>query len=144
MYIYESGQLKNKDLQNIERCGKISLPIYYNYEQLVMFLQGTKRRIWALKEAENLYGFLVYELKSPKNIHILSIAVDPVYRNRKIATYLINELKKRHSELVITLFVQISNLAAINFYVKQGFKFSEFIPNYYNNLSVSGAYKMFY
>lgn len=144
MYIYESEHLGKEDLLNIERCGKKCLPIYYRSYQLEMFLKGTKQRIWVLKDHTNLYGFLIFEIKSSKNIHILSIAVEPDYQNKKLASYLMNELKKKYSSIRITLFVQISNLKAINFYIKQGFTFLEFLPNYYNNLPVSSAYKMIY
>lgn len=144
MYIYVSKQLDNKDLLEIEKCGKDSLPIYYKYQHLESFRRVTKYQIWALKDVSNLYGFIIFEIKSPSHIHILSIAINSRYRKKNLATYLMNEVKKKYSGFKITLFVQISNLPALNFYIKHSFKMSKFFPNYYENLSISGAYEMSY
>lgn len=144
MYIYETKQLDNKDLLEIEKCGKSSLPIYYRYQHLESFRQGNKNQIWVLKDVSNVYGFIIFEIKSPIHIHILSIAVYSLYREKKLASYMMYELKKKYSGSKITLFVQISNLPALNFYIKHSFKMSKFLPDYYQNLAISGAYEMSY
>lgn len=144
MYIYENNQLVEQDLFEIEKCGKDSLPIYYRYRHLKSFRQSTKYQIWVLKDISNIYGFVIFDIKSPVHIHILSIAISRRNRKKKLASYLMNELKKKYYGSKITLFVQISNLPALNFYIKHGFKMSKFLPGYYENLSISGAYEMSY
>ena len=94
MYIYETKQLDKNDLLEIEKCGKSSLPIYYRYQYLESFKQRTKYHIWVLKDVSNLYGFIIFETKSPFHIHILSIAIYSLYRKKRLASYLMNELKK--------------------------------------------------
>ena len=51
--------------------------------------------MWVLKDVSNLYGFIIFESKSPFHIHILSIATYSLYRKKKLASYLINEPKKK-------------------------------------------------
>lgn len=144
MYIYETKQLDKNDLLEIEKCGKSSLPIYYRFQHLESFKQRTNYHIWGLKDVSNLYGFIIFESKSPFHIHILSIAIYSLYRKKRLASYLMNEVKKKYSGSKITLFVQISNLPALNFYIKHSFKVSKFLPDYYQNLDISGAYEMSY
>ena len=71
MYIYETKQLDNKDLIEIEKCGKNSLPIYYRYQHLESFRQRTKYQIWVLKDVSNLYGFIIFEIKDLASVSLM-------------------------------------------------------------------------
>ena len=144
MYIYETEHLKESDLFKIEECGKRSLPIYYNYHHLQKFKIGNKQKIWVIKDIDNVYGFIIFEFKSPSYIHILSLAIDTSYRQKSLASHLMSHLKKKYTDFKITLYVQVSNLPAINFYVKHLFKMTKFLPHYYDNLSMPEAYEMTY
>ena len=142
MFIYQSEQLKDDDLLNIQRCGKVSLPIYYQLEHLNLFLMKKNSKIWVLKDNDNFYGFIIFEFINPKKIHILSLAIHPKFRNRNLASHILDNLKNKFIPEIITLYVQISNIPAVNFYFKNNFKIEHFIKDYYTNLTIKGAYKM--
>ena len=85
--------------------------------------------------------FLINKRFQTRN-HILSIAINPNYRRKNLATMLINNLKKDNND--ITLYVQCINKIAINLYIKNGFKCSKKLPNYYDSLNNKEAYLMIY
>ena len=143
MFILQSEQLQNEDLLNIERCGEVSLPIYYQYEHLKFFLKEKKNnKIWVLKDNNYFYGFIIFEIINPVKIHILSLAINPQFRNKNLGSHLLYSLKNNFIPEIITLYVQISNIPAINLYFKNNFKIVEFVKNYYSNLEINDAYKM--
>lgn len=67
---------------------------------------------------------------------ITAVAVDLDYRNKNIATLLLNKLIdtcKAQNFTAIFLEVRVSNLPAIRLYEKLGFKKINIRPNYYQN-----------
>ncbi len=134
----------NRDIPYIVNCGKMSLPIYYSDKHLKDFLNNKNIKIFILinKESKELIGFLIVKINSIKQIHILSLAINPNYRQKGLGTYFFNFIKTKYNNSVITLNVQITNFTAINFYFKQYFKIRNFIADYYSNLPIQGAYQM--
>lgn len=68
-----------------------------------------------------------------KKIHVLSLAVDEKYRNKKIATEIIEYAFCLYNSyrVVIYFYVSVKNIVALNIYIKYGFKIVEIIENYY-------------
>ena len=87
-----------------------------------------------LYEEDNyIKGILVYEFFYDR-IEIDYIIVDYDYRNKGIASNLLNYIENKHKNAEnITLEVRESNLSAINFYLKNGFTEITKRKNYYNN-----------
>ena len=83
-----------------------------------------------LYENNGIKGVLVYNLIYDR-IEIDYIIVHKNYRNKGIATSLLNYIEKDNSIKNITLEVRESNTIAINFYLKNGFKKVSTRKNYY-------------
>jgi len=76
-------------------------------------------------------GVLVYEFFYDR-IEIDYIIIEPIYRRKGFASQMLNYIEKKHKEAKnITLEVRESNLAAINFYKKNGFNVVAKRKNYY-------------
>jgi ribosomal protein S18 acetylase RimI-like enzyme len=78
------------------------------------------------------------ELTERRKLYIMTINVLAPYRNRGIATELLNFVSEKASKdpLIdeIYLHVQTSNLDAKEFYLSRGFSEVEIIRNYYKNI----------
>ncbi len=75
-------------------------------------------------------------ITSWKEGHIVSLAVLPSWRNKGIATELVEELCnvfRNHSKRRVKLEVRVNNRAAINLYGKLGFEKQRIVKNYYEN-----------
>lgn len=124
-----------KDVSRINELGEI---LHKNFAKLFKvdeMLNDKLAKILVYVADNNVVGFIIatclYE-----NVDILSIVVDEQYRNRKIASnlidYLISELDS--SVEVITLEVAVNNDNAINLYQKFGFEIINTRKNYYNGI----------
>ena len=76
-------------------------------------------------------GIIVYDLIYDR-IEIEYIIVDDNFKRKGIGTILLNEIEKNNIKN-ITLEVRESNVDAINFYKKNGFKIEAIRKNYYEN-----------
>ena len=89
---------------------------------------------WLIYETDNkIVGFLNYDSIYDK-AEIEYIYVDPLYRNKNIATHLLNEMIRLLNESninSITLEVRSDNTSAIKFYEKNNFKNAAIRKNYY-------------
>ena len=132
------------DIPEIEHCGKISLPIYYEYDDLIEILNSNNNKILIAKNDSKFCGFVIFKVNQNKNIHINSIAINPDSRRYKIGTELINKLKFYYINYNITLYVQTSNTNAIKFYKNNSFKIYQEVIDYYYNLDCNNAYIMIY
>ena len=133
----------DKDYQAIENIGRKSLPIYYSKMDLFM-LSLSMHTILKIVNNDTIVGYLVHNtLKDEKKIHIMSIGILEEFQRKNLGTKLIEYLKKS-TEYKISLYVQISNDKAINFYKKNNFQINKKMMNYYDNLEVKDAYYMIY
>lgn len=101
--------------------------------------------IFLFKENINNPGFIVYENEGNvlgyaiigtvnKTAHLLSIAVDPKYRRKKIGSLLLQtclQISVYYKYKKITLEVRQSNTQAQNFYLNHGFIIKTIIHGYY-------------
>ena len=77
-------------------------------------------------------------------IYIMTITVFDQYRRYQIGSQLLQELIRIHKNIkeikYINLHVQISNVAAKNFYVKNGFDMVKIVENYYTDIEPKDAF----
>ena len=136
------------DIQDIEvvfLIGKKSLPIYYNQINLHTFIKSINHLVYLIeKPNQNLIiGMMVISTENNK-IHILSIAILPEYRQSGAASQMIKYLKENFPQKLISLYVQTSNITALNFYFKHQFKIKKHLEKYYPNLNIKSAFYMEY
>lgn len=129
-----------KDAKNIVNIAKLVLPIYYDLDTTLYFIENNI--VIKLEINNHIIGFLLAE-KQDKNIHIHSIGVSKDHQRNGIGTKLINHLKNfNYSSL--SLNVSEINYSGINFYEKNGFLKVKFKKNYYDGLTNNNAYLMCY
>ncbi|MEW6079330.1 MAG: ribosomal protein S18-alanine N-acetyltransferase [Thermodesulfobacteriota bacterium] len=84
---------------------------------------------------ETIAGYLFYRIVLDE-MHIMKVATDHPWRNRRIASRLLEKTVALAGEKglrQVCLEVRASNLAAVNLYVKHGFIQSGRRPGYYDN-----------
>lgn len=134
--MYQIDKSLYKDFIILEEIGKKSLPIYYNRYDLKSLLLS-KHLIFQINFNNNVVGFIVAKLEESKNnIHIMSLAVSPEYRNIGLGTDLIRFLKNKY-KMNLTLYVHSVNENAIKFYKKNGFDIQAIFFGYYTNFEIN-------
>lgn len=142
--IIEIQNFDENIFKNIENIGKLSLPIYYDSSNLEHMKTKKLYTIYIAKEFNKILGFIITAITNDDCIHVMSIAIDPSHRNKKIGTSLLDKIKKINNDKIITLYVQSNNYRAINFYEKNKF-FKIYTENdYYTNLDNNEAIFMAY
>lgn len=134
--------INENDLDDIENCGHLSLPIYYKKNELNILINEKNYLLYKILKNKEIAGFVICELYGSKRIHIMSIAILPKYRRLNLGTKLIEFLKNEYKGNIITLNVQQNNINAIHFYIKNNFSVISELKNYYNNLEFKDAYQM--
>lgn len=142
--IYIDYASKSKEFNKIEEIGRASLPIYYDYFNLMIMHMSNKAKFLVLRigKKKEIIGYCVFEtIPNEKRTHIMSIAILPEHRRKGYASKIILELKKQVIDMrKISLYVKIDNKSAINFYESLGFKNIKTLKNYYRNFDVNDAY----
>ena len=139
-----------KDIDGINLCNKVSLPIYYSKTELIFLLLNSDIGVIVAQYNQNIIGYAIFE-KQANNAHIISIAVYPKFRSHGVGSKLIKKIcidcKKLHNIKTLTLFVHSENGRGIKFYKKNGFKKTETLKDYYRsalkNCKNYDAFKMF-
>ncbi len=133
-----------KDIENIENCGRISLPIFYKKTMLEDMIKDENFIIYVSYKDNIFQGYIIAEKgNNCLNIHINSLAVLPEQREKNVGTQLISKIKNL-SKYYISLNVQASNLKAIRFYRNHGFFKVKELKNYYSDLNCNNAFHMLY
>lgn len=135
----DSSNIIEKELDQIKNIGELSLPIYYDKDSLKDVIKNGYD-VFVAKESNKIMGFAITAITEDDNIHIMSLASSPNFRRKKIGTKLINKIKKKNKQKLITLYVQSSNNIAIEFYKKNKFIEIEYLKDYYSNLDNNDAY----
>jgi len=133
----------NEDFYRIEEIGKKSLPIYYSqYDLLILGL--TNHTILKIIDNNNIIGYIVYNtIQEERRLHIMSIGILEEYQRKNYGSKVIDHLKTIEN-CQISLYVQVNNTKAINFYQKNNFKVEKKIVGYYETLEVKDALYMVY
>jgi ribosomal protein S18 acetylase RimI-like enzyme len=120
------------EIFDIENCGKVCLPIYYNAIDILNYVLNPCLFAVSAKLDDKLIGFICGKI-SDKKLHITSIGVYDKYRKKSVGTSLLNFIKKKYELEKITLYVKTDNKIATNFYKKNGFRNIKKLLNYYEN-----------
>lgn len=133
------------DIETVFLIGQKSLPIYYNQINLFIFINSKYHLVYLIEKPDQniIVGMMVISTENNK-IHILSIAILPEYRKSGIASQMIKYLKENYPQKLISLYVQTSNIIALNFYFKHQFKIKKHLEKYYPHLNIKSAFYMEY
>lgn len=122
------------DIPRINELGELLNDNFNHTYQLNEMLSDGLSKVLVYEKSDKVVGFIIAtDLK--ETCDILSLVVDPDYRNQMIASnlldYLISELDENLK--LITLEVASKNYPALNLYEKFGFEIVNVRKNYYAN-----------
>lgn len=135
---YSDKYLKN--LFDIVKIGRESLPIYYKLHHLIEMIKKPSYLIYKCNLENETIGFFVLEICNKNKIHILSIAISKQNRGKGYGSKIIEFLKNTFLKYTLSLNVQIQNKDAVRFYLKHNFEIKETLTNYYDELIHKDAY----
>lgn len=135
---YSDGYLK--DLFNIVKIGRDSLPIYYKLHHLIDMIKNPSYLIYKCYLENETIGFFVLEICDENKIHIMSIAISKSNRGKGYGSKIMEFLKNTFLKYTLSLNVQIQNKDAVRFYLKHNFEIKETLTNYYDELIHKDAY----
>lgn len=126
---------KLEDVEELVRCNKDNLPVYYDKDEYTYFINDASTFYVLVAIVNNMViGYLLGEYQDNNNFHILSFAIDENYRRAKAGTKLFNYLLFSNMLKTISLYVHLENKGAIIFYMRTGFRIVEKVDDYYKNL----------
>ncbi len=124
------------DLSEIMRIERQSFREQYPRGLFMMFLDANRETFLVAEYSGQVVGYVMAYIRPDMEGHIMSIAVDPLYRGNGIGRLLmeavIDRLIKRGARY-IGLEVRVSNKGAIKLYEKLGFKKMKIIRGYYSD-----------
>jgi len=129
----ELRRIKSRDVEAILAiqavCPEVAQWTTWDYERVA---RGEMAG-WVAEDAGQLVGFLIAR-QVVNDIEILNLAVQPEARRKRVGTALLTSAiewgKGFHAESAL-LEVRASNLAALEFYEKHGFRATGRRPRYY-------------
>ena len=129
--------IREPNVLDIPRINELGCLLEENFAKVYSInemLEDKYSKIYVYEIDDVIVGFIIAtDLK--ETCDILSLIVDPEYRNKKVATnlidYLISELDENLK--LITLEVRANNTAAIHLYDKFGFEVVNVRKKYYSN-----------
>lgn len=129
--------IREPDILDIPRINELGSLLEENFTKVYSInemLEDQVSKVYVYETDDKIVGFII-ATDLTETCDILSLIVDPEYRNRKIATnlidYLISELDENLK--LITLDVRANNTAAIHLYDKFGFEVVNVRKKYYAN-----------
>ncbi len=133
---------KDSDIENIHLIEKESFGNFYPKDYIDYLFK--KNHIFFIAFSDNIpVGYLCAKIKAANIVHVVSIAVRPNFRNKKIAKRMLaiaHDYFNQNNVNYFFLEVKDTNMAAINLYNSLGYKTFEYRKNYYPD--TSGAYLM--
>ena len=122
------------DIPRINELGSLLNDNFTSVNHLNDMLEDGFSKVLVYENDEKIIGFIT-ATDLGETCDILSLVVDPEYRNRLVASnlldYLISELDENLK--LITLEVRANNTAAIHLYDKFGFEVVNVRKKYYSN-----------
>lgn len=122
------------DIESIYKLGSYFGQDFAKTNNLEDIYNDKYTKILVYEDDKNIVGFLMYtELE--ESVDIIDIIVKKEYRNKKVASCLIDYMISDLANTVrlITLEVRTSNAPAINLYQKFGFEIVSIRKKYYND-----------
>ena len=122
------------DIPRINELGSLLEENFSKVYSINEMLEDHVSKVYVYEMDDMIVGFII-ATDLTETCDILSLIVDPKYRNKKIATNLINYLISELDEnlKLITLEVRANNKVAINLYDKFGFEVVNVRKKYYAN-----------
>ena len=134
--MYKLRPFDPNDMFTIIRLASETLTEQYNPSIFNYFYETFPQGLWVAEYNHKIVGFIVGLKTDEKTAKILMLSVVKHVRRKKIGTNLLNQLLKELKEENISyveLEVSKSNLKAISFYQKHGFKIKEILQGFYQN-----------
>ena len=135
---YSDKYLRN--LFDIVKIGRESLPIYYKLHHLIEIIKTPSYLIYKCNVENETIGFFVLEICDENKIHIMSIAISKPNRGKGYGSKIMEFLKNTFLKYTLSLNVQIQNKDAVRFYLKHDFEIKDTLINYYNELENKDGY----
>ena len=122
------------DIRRIKELGSLLHDNFVQVNDLNEMLEDGFSKVLVYEEELEVVGFIT-ATDLGETCDIVSLVVDPRYRNKMVASNLIDYLISELSEnlKIITLEVDSNNIAAINLYEKFGFEVVNVRRHYYSN-----------
>lgn len=123
-----------KDVKEINKLGKLINKDFVKLFPMKTILKEEFSKVFVYEDNKKIVAFLhITELY--ETIDIINIVVDPIYRNKKIATLLLDYMMSDANSIVeiVTLEVDTSNEAAIKLYKNFGFEVINTRKSYYSD-----------
>ncbi len=123
-----------EDISQVELIEKVSFPNPYTKDLFTHYLSHTPGGFLLAEWEGGVVGYIIAELEG-MNALIVSLAVSPEYRNRGVASLLLQEALGTLCKGARRVHLQVGaeNVSAIAFYRKFSFKRIGRIKSYYPN-----------
>lgn len=116
------NNVKLEDLNDFNKLGFLANSNFSNLFDLEKLISSNIDYVLGYYESGKLVGFIHFT-KLYETVDIVNVVVDENYRNNGIACSLINYIVNNYEDINnIMLEVNVNNVAAINLYLKNGFK----------------------
>lgn len=136
---------KEEDLDSVYYIEKLCFKNPYPIQLLLFYYRIFPEGFRIARIDNKIVGYIIFIIEKNEIGHIISLAVHPNYRRRKIGYKLISSAIKFLKMLdikTIKLEVRVSNIPAINLYEKIGFKKIRILKKYYKD--GEDGYQMIY
>ena len=123
------------DVNEIARIEGLSFATPWSKDMILSEMREPLATFFVAVYQEKVIGYYGF-LHILDELHILNVAVDPMFRQRRVGTRLISHLIGEARTLscrAVTLEVRESNAPAIRLYEKQGFYSVGIRPHYYTD-----------
>jgi len=125
-----------KDLNEIFKIEVSSFKNPYPRQYLEFLMIITPDFFLVAEENNEIIGYVVGIIRKNKTGHIVSIAVSPKHRRKKVGQKLLDAILtkfKKRKLIRVKLEVKTTNIPAISLYLKNGFQIVKRIKEYYPN-----------
>lgn len=112
-----------------EKIFKQSLGVNFFYDELTI---NPFAHYYIMENIDELIGYIGYRIYD-ENAEILNFIIDSKYQKQGYGKQLLNDTLNNFVIKTVSLEVRESNNQAINFYIKNDFKYSHKRLNYYDN-----------
>lgn len=137
----ENLRIREANINDIEKIYSIERKSFdekelYPIALLRFYLNISSKTFLVAEMSGEIVGYVVAVVRRNYIGHIISIAVDPLFRRKGIGRALINKIEEILENLgciILRLEVNERNLTARNLYLNAGFSEAYRIPNYYHD-----------
>jgi ribosomal-protein-alanine N-acetyltransferase len=128
-------QVTEDDLSQVAHIEEVSFQNPYPADIFTFLFEKYREIFLVLEQGGTILGYIA-GIDSWREGHIVSLAIHPAWRNKGVATQLVEEIcriLKEKGKKRVKLEVRVSNGAALNLYKKIGFEKQKIVQDYYEN-----------